>query len=126
MTSSKGRNRNGDPPAWWQLVRVPLHTARSRRHWLFRCEDRRALLPLLSVPGRHGAQARFAAHSTDEEIRQRLSQLADSLGLPPEAALVTVDRTPHHITVAADYVETVELPLHVGRLTFAPRAESDY
>jgi hypothetical protein len=72
------------------------------------------------------AQARFAAHSTDEEIRQRLAQLADSLGLPPEAALVTVDRTPHHITVAADYVETVELPLHVGRLNFSPRAESDY
>lgn len=72
------------------------------------------------------AQAKFAAHSTDEEIRQRLGQLADSLGLPAEASLVTVDRTAHHISVGADYVETVELPLHVRRLNFSPRAESDY
>jgi hypothetical protein len=73
-----------------------------------------------------GAQARFAAHSTDDQIRERLAQLADSLGLPSEASLVTVDRTPHHISIAAEYVETVELPLHVRRLNFSPRAESDY
>ncbi len=73
-----------------------------------------------------GAQARFAAHSTDEEIRQRLAQLADSLGLPSEASFVTVDRTRHHISIAAEYVETVELPLHVRHLNFSPRAESDY
>ncbi len=73
-----------------------------------------------------GAQARFAAHSTDEQIRERLAQLADSLGLPSEASLVSVDRMPHHISIGADYVETVELPLHVRHLTFSPRAESDY
>jgi hypothetical protein len=71
-------------------------------------------------------QARFASHSTDEQIRQRLVQSADSLGLPPEASLVTVDRTNHHISIGADYVETVELPLHVGHINFSPRAEYDY
>lgn len=71
-------------------------------------------------------QARFASHWTDEQIRQRLALTADSLGLPPEASLVTVDRTPHHITIGADYVETVELPLHVRHLNFSPRAAADY
>ncbi len=73
-----------------------------------------------------GQQARFASHFTDEQIRQRLASSADSLGLPPEAALVTVDRTAHHISIAADYVETVELPLHVRHISFSPRAEAEY
>jgi hypothetical protein len=72
------------------------------------------------------AQARFATNFTDEQIRQRLALTADSLGLPPEASLVTVDRTPHHITIGADYVETVEFPLHVRHLKFSPRAAADY
>ena len=72
------------------------------------------------------AQAKFAAHTTDEQIRERLAQLADSLDLPSEAGLITVDRTIHHITIAADYVVTVELPLQVRHLNFSPRAESDY
>jgi hypothetical protein len=71
-------------------------------------------------------QARFASHFTDEQIRQKLVMSADSLGLPPEASLVTLDRTGHHISIGADYVETVELPLHVARINFSPRAEFDY
>jgi hypothetical protein len=71
-------------------------------------------------------QARFASHFTDEQIRQKLVMSADSLGLPPEASLVTLDRANHHISIGADYVEAVELPLHVARISFSPRAEYDY
>ena len=71
-------------------------------------------------------EARFAGHLTDEQIRLRLMLSADSLGLPSEASLVTVDRTPNHIAIAADYVEVVEFPLHVRHISFSPRAEYDY
>ena len=71
-------------------------------------------------------QARFATHFTDDQIRQRLVQSADSLNLPPEASMVTIDRQPHHISIAADYVETVELPLTVRHFSFSPRADFDY
>lgn len=71
-------------------------------------------------------QARFASHSTDEQILQRLVMSADSLGLPSDAGSVTIDRTKNHISIGADYVEIVELPLHVGHISFSPRVESDY
>jgi hypothetical protein len=71
-------------------------------------------------------QAKFASNFSDEQIRQRLVISADSLGLPPEASLVTIERTSHHISIGADYIETVELPLQVRQISFSPRAEADY
>src|SRR4051794_29317520 len=71
-------------------------------------------------------QARFASHYTDEQIRIRLVAMADSLGLPEDASMVTIERKHHHIAISADYVEAVELPLHVRRLSFKPRSEYDY
>jgi len=71
-------------------------------------------------------QARFAAHYTDEQIRNRLVAMADSLGLPEDASMVTIERTKHHIAISADYVEAVELPLHVRKFSFKPRSEYDY
>src|SRR6185436_8910411 len=54
---------------------------------------------------------RFAETLTDKQIRDRLVARADSLGLPEEAKDVTVERTGRHISVSADYMVTVELPL---------------
>jgi hypothetical protein len=71
-------------------------------------------------------QAKFASNFSDEQIRQRLVVSADSLGLPPDASVITIERTGHHISISADYVETVELPLHVRHINFSPRAEADY
>jgi hypothetical protein len=71
-------------------------------------------------------QARFASHYNDEQIRARLVAVADSLGLPDEASMVTIDRKPHHIVISSEYVQTVELPLHVRRFSFSPRSEFDY
>ena len=71
-------------------------------------------------------QARFASHYTDEQIRNRLVAMADSLGLPEDASMVNIQRNPHHIVISADYVEAVELPLHVRKFSFSPRSEYDY
>ena len=69
--------------------------------------------------------SRLSASVSTRETKKEAT-LCTSLGLPPEASLVTVDRTNHHISIGADYVETVELPLHVGHINFSPRAEYHY
>jgi hypothetical protein len=71
-------------------------------------------------------EARFADHFTDQQIKARLAAKADSLGLPPEASDITVARTGQHISISADYVQLVELPLQVRSFKFSPRAEADY
>lgn len=65
-------------------------------------------------------EARFARRASDDQIRARLRAVADSLGLPEEAGHVTVRRSASYITISSDYSETVELPLYVRTLKFAP------
>lgn len=69
---------------------------------------------------------RFAETLTDRQIYDRIVAKADTLGLPEEAKEVTVERQGRHITVSADYVVMVELPLHNRSFHFSPRAEHDY
>ncbi len=71
-------------------------------------------------------QARFAGHFTDDQIKNRLALLADSLGLPADAGAVFVTRKGEHISIRADYVEMLELPGHVREIKFAPSVEYDY
>lgn len=71
-------------------------------------------------------QIRFAEMFTNDQIMKRIVAKADSLGLPEDAKDVTVERQGRHISVSADYVEMVELPLHVRTFHFTPRAEFDY
>jgi hypothetical protein len=68
-------------------------------------------------------EVRFASTRTDDAIRRRLSALADSLGLPEEAARVRVRRSANRIHVSAEYSEHVELPLFVREFHFAPQAQ---
>ena len=69
---------------------------------------------------------RFAETVTDRQLFDRVVAKADSLGLPEEAKDVTVERVGRHISISADYVVMVELPLHVRTFHFTPRAEHDY
>ena len=71
-------------------------------------------------------QLRFAETLTDKQIRDRLAARADTLGLPEEAKDITVERKGRHISVSADYIVTVELPLHVRSFHFSPLVEYDY
>jgi hypothetical protein len=44
-----------------------------------------AYLDFLRFQDEMKSEARFASHSTDEEIKTRIEALADSIGLPAEA-----------------------------------------
>jgi hypothetical protein len=71
-------------------------------------------------------QARFGETLTDKQLHDRIVARADSLGLPDEAKDVTVERTGRHISISADYVVMVELPLHNRSFHFSPHADYDY
>ncbi|MFN2636343.1 MAG: hypothetical protein ABR585_04915 [Gemmatimonadaceae bacterium] len=58
-----------------------------------------------------GQEARFSTTRTDDQITAHLSALADSLGLPPEAEVITISRGPSTITISTDYDEVIKLPL---------------
>ncbi len=68
-------------------------------------------------------EARFAASRTDEQIRERLAQIADSLGLPEAAHRVRLRRTERAIRLSTSYYERVEFPLVARDVYFSPRAE---
>lgn len=68
-------------------------------------------------------EVRFAPQISDDRIKLHLSALADSLGLPEEAADVTINRTKTDISVSAEYSEQVEFPLFVRQIRFKPHAE---
>jgi hypothetical protein len=63
---------------------------------------------------------------TDKQIYDRIVAKADSLGLPEEAKEISLERVGRHITVSADYMVMVELPLHNRSLHFSPSASHDY
>lgn len=67
-------------------------------------------------------EARFAQHRSDTEIMQRLSEFADSLGLPEAAQKVHVRRRGRTIQIWAEYYENIELPLVVREHHFTPQA----
>lgn len=69
---------------------------------------------------------RFAETLTDRQIYDRIIAKADSLGLPEEAKEVSVERTGRHLSISADYIVMVELPLHNRSFHFSPHAEFDY
>ena len=70
-------------------------------------------------------EARFAARRADDAIASRLRAKADSLGLPPEAARhLKVRRSTKVIRIRSEYYETIELPLVVRELRFAPEVEA--
>jgi len=71
-------------------------------------------------------EARFAGRTTDEWIQQRLSEHADSLGLPEAAGNVRIRRTEKGVSISSEYYETVEFPLFVRALRFAPQVERTF
>jgi len=68
-------------------------------------------------------EVRFARQVPDDRIKEHLSALADSLGLPEEATEITVNRTGGDITVSAAYSEHVQIPLFAREIRFNPRAQ---
>lgn len=71
------------------------------------------------------SQAGMAPSLTDDVIRRRIVQRVDELGLPEEAAKVSVRRTarPARIVIETRYSETLHLPLITPTFHLHPRAE---
>jgi hypothetical protein len=71
-------------------------------------------------------EARFAGTRTDDAIRRHLVSKADSLGLPPAARNLRIERGSGTIRISADYVETVEFPFHTRDLRFRPSVQATF
>ena len=71
-------------------------------------------------------EVRFAGQIPDNKIKLHLAALADSLGLPEDAAQVTVVRASGTISVSAEYVEHLIFPLYSHDLRFSPRASGTF
>lgn len=66
-------------------------------------------------------EARFASSRSDADIIRRLDAVADALDIPNEASPVRLRRTANRLTISAEYVETVELPMRTRDFRFSPR-----
>lgn len=73
------------------------------------------------------SEARFGTTLADSTIRIQLIAQADTLGLPPEAKKIIIRRRagrPPTITISADYVVKVNIPLFgIKLLHFKPAVE---
>ena len=68
---------------------------------------------------------RFADRHSDEAIRRILRETAAELGLPEAAQTINVRRAGRSITVSAEYIELIELPLYVREVHLNPSAEAE-
>jgi hypothetical protein len=71
-------------------------------------------------------ELKFRAKLPDWQLRNRFKFIADSLGLPEDAGIVTITRTPGRIKVAAHYEETFDLPGFKKDKHFEPSASTSY
>lgn len=71
-------------------------------------------------------EMRFRSTAPVDQIKARLKLVADSLGLPAPAGVVTVHKERGQITVEAHYDELVDFPLVKKELHFEPRAVGTY
>jgi hypothetical protein len=61
-------------------------------------------------------EARFAAHRTDQQIRDRLKAFTDSVQLPDEAKDIKIVRDDSTIHIWTDYDQEVKLPFNQSRV----------
>jgi hypothetical protein len=72
-----------------------------------------------------GQEARFATDKTDDQIKTRLTALADTLQLPSDAGSIQIERSQSVITISSDYDEVIKLPFNKEQvLHFHPMAAS--
>lgn len=67
-------------------------------------------------------EVRYASQRTNDQILGHLKASADSLGLPPEAAKISIRRTEKGITVESEYSETIAVPMYSREIRFNPHA----
>ena len=71
-------------------------------------------------------EIRFRSFLPDERIKANLRAIADSLGLPEDAGIVTVTRNRGLMTIESHYEELIELPGYTKEVHFEPKAAGTY
>jgi hypothetical protein len=71
-------------------------------------------------------EVRFRSFLPNARIKENLASIADSLGLPEDAGVVTVTRERGRLIVEAHYEDWIELPGYRKEVHFEPRASSGY
>ena len=71
-------------------------------------------------------QVRFRSFLPNAKIQSDLRSIADSLGLPEDAGVVSVTRRNGRVIVEAQYEEWIQLPFYRKEVHFAPRAVGGY
>lgn len=71
-------------------------------------------------------EIRFRSFLPNEKIKENLRAVADSLGLPEDAGVITITRDKGTMTIEAHYEELIELPGYKKEVHFEPRAAGTY
>ena len=71
-------------------------------------------------------EVQFRAQQPIPQLRNRLRLIADSLGLPEDAGIVSIKRTAHEIFIEAHYDEVIELPGYRREIHFEPKAQGRF
>ena len=71
-------------------------------------------------------EIRFRSFLPDEKIKANLRAVADSLGLPEDAGIVTITRARGIMTIESHYEELIELPGYKKEVHFEPKAAGTY
>ena len=71
-------------------------------------------------------EVRFRSFLPNDRIRENLRAIADSMGLPEDAGVVTVTRKDGRVTVESHYEEFIELPGYRKEVHFEPKATGGY
>ena len=71
-------------------------------------------------------EIRFRSELADATLKRNLRAVADSLGLPEDAGLVTITRDHGQIVIESHYEELVDLPGFKREFHFEPRAVGAY
>ena len=72
------------------------------------------------------AELQVKAKLPDYQLRNRFKILADSMGLPEDAGIITIERRSGRITITAHYEETIDLPGFKKEIHFEPKAAASY
>lgn len=71
-------------------------------------------------------EIRFRSFLPNDRIKANLRAIADSLGLPEDAGVVTITRQSGQMTIESHYEELIELPGYKKEVHFEPRAVGNY
>lgn len=71
-------------------------------------------------------EATYRSQQPIPKLRARLRFVADSLGLPEDAGIVSIKRTAHEIFIEAHYDEVIELPGFKRDIHFEPKAQGRF